>query len=42
MADTENYPTIDELIPSILEQAEKIGLRELQTKIDLQDDGIPT
>lgn len=34
------YPTVEELIPSILEEAEKIGRRELETSADLQDDGI--
>jgi hypothetical protein len=38
--ETDPYPTIDELIPAILEQAEKIGTRELGSRYDLQDDGI--
>lgn len=38
--ETDPYPTIDELVPAILEQAEKIGLRELGGRYDLQDDGI--
>lgn len=34
------YPTVEELIPNILDEAEKIGRRELGTQSDLQDDGI--
>ena len=34
------YPTVDDLIPSILDEAEKIGRRQF-TSTDLQDDGIP-
>lgn len=40
MDESENYPAPDEPIASILDEAEKIGLRELQSKLDLQDDGI--
>jgi len=31
---------VEELIPNILDEAEKIGRREIGTKTDLQDDGI--
>ena len=40
LADTDNYPTVDEVIPLILEEAEKIGAREIGKPQDLQDDGI--
>lgn len=39
-SETDPYPTVDELVPAVIEQAEKIGLRELGGKYDLQDDGI--
>ena len=40
LTDSDVYPTVDDLIPAILDEAEKIGRREFQTKTDLQDDGI--
>jgi len=40
MDESENYPTVDEVIPMILEEAEKIGTREIGKPKDLQDDGI--
>jgi hypothetical protein len=40
MAETDQFPTIDELIPAVTEMAEKIGQRELQGQYDLIDDGI--
>ena len=40
MSETDQFPTIDELIPAITDMAEKIGARELQGNYDLQDDGI--
>lgn len=38
--DEDSYPTVDDVVPMILEEAEKIGTKELSKKIDLQDDGI--
>lgn len=40
MSEDDNYPTVDDVIPMLLDEAEKIGTRELQQKLDLQDDGI--
>lgn len=40
LKDTDAYPTVDDLIPQILDEAEKIGRRQFNTKQDLQDDGI--
>lgn len=40
LADEDNFPAPDDVIPAILEQAEKIGLREIGQPLDLQDDGI--
>jgi len=40
LKDDDVYPTVDDLIPSILDEAEKIGRRQF-TSTDLQDDGIP-
>ena len=36
---SENFPTVDKLIPQILDEAERIGLRELSSKYDTQNDG---
>lgn len=40
LTDDDVYPTVDDIIPSILDEAEKIGRRQFQTQTDLQDDGI--
>lgn len=40
LKDDDVYPTVDDLIPMILEEAEKIGRRQFAEGNDLQDDGI--
>lgn len=40
LSDEDNYPTVDDVVPMILEEAEKIGSKQLNQKLDLQDDGI--
>lgn len=40
LSENDLYPTVEELIPQILDEAEKIGRRQFQVKQDLQDDGI--
>ncbi len=42
LSESDNYPIVDEIVSAVLDEAEKIGLRELNTKLDLQDDGIPS
>lgn len=40
LTDEDVYPTVEALIPLIMEAAEKIGQRQMQGDQDLQDDGI--
>ena len=34
------YPTVEEMLPSIMDEVTKIGLSELQSVVDIQNDGV--
>lgn len=40
LEETDDFPTVDKLLPTILEEVEKIGRRELEGVNDLLSDGI--
>lgn len=39
LADTDRYPTVEEILPAILDEVTKIGMAELHSIYDVQDDG---
>lgn len=41
LADTDQYPIIEELYPTIMAMAEEIGLRQAKVPIDINNDGKP-
>lgn len=41
LADTDEYPIIEELLPAVMQMAEEIGARELKIPMDINNDGKP-